>query len=67
MKLSRSQQDKAYTYPLVPFSNEYVNEFKNRTAIELQFKKDEIKELENILWEEQGKNENQQKHYQELL
>jgi len=41
------------TYPQVPYSNEYVNEFKDRYMKELQWKKDEIETLNKQYWDVQ--------------
>ena len=52
---------------MVPYSNEYVNEFKERYMQNLQAKKDEIDLLEKQYWETMQEYEARYRHHEEFI
>ena len=63
IRVSMKHQKANLTYPMVPFSNEYVGEFKDRYTKELQWKKDEVEGLNKQYWEVQEELECHQRHH----
>ena len=66
MRISSKNQKIGQTYPLVPYSNEYVEEFKERYIKELQWKKDELEEINKQFWEVQDEFEHHQRYHNQF-